>query len=151
MQPEIISGKEIAENLKTAADELKEEQGLIKLNVNFWMQEFSNACLFPERQYKGDYHYVWHCTGDIHIGFERVGPAEGARPFRFVYNGYNKLDTVIETRFFVEQLGEYRLLLKALVDPTLIPLCVGFHWAEEIVSLILQRSAALMRSQEKQS
>ena len=131
--------------MKTAAP----EKITVKYSVDFWLQEFEDAGLKFERAYAGNYHYVWHCCGDFHIGYERhITPVHGLpeyheyRQFIFMQDGKGKRDTVFEEEFEVPQLEEYRTLLRAIVNPKLMPLCIGMDWASEIVTFFLQRSAA---------
>ena len=120
---------------------------------DFWDRELGSRGFESDVTY-GSAHETWYSNGNFHVGYQSEDFRDKTCPkFGIVYHGNNRDIKVIvwlKIAGFRKSLelispghvSEFLFVLDALAESEKLPMCIGIGWAEELVSIFLQQSAA---------
>ena len=114
-----------------------------RLTFNYWDDLLRSLGFQSVSHYKSDYEKKWFSYSGFYIGIsveEKLlyGLSTGYLApsfFTFVYKPYSSvqdISVIKEYRLMYDK--EINLLIRAMIDPMLFPLCIGIPWMWEIVS-----------------
>lgn len=120
---------------------------------DFWDWELGSRGFESDVTY-GSAHETWYSNGNFHVGYQSEDFRDKTCPkFVIVYHGNNQ-DIKVIVRLKIagfmsigfatinSEVSEFLFVLDALAEPEKLPMCIGIGWAEELVSIFLQQSAA---------
>ena len=137
--------------------------------LGYWDEVLTSRGFESDVTY-GTAHETWYGNGDFHVSYDAEDFRDKTCPaFVIIYHGngwrikvcghlkipgFTCLNANIYVynhgkRDYIVEVPEFLFVLDALVEPKRLPLCIGIEWAEELVSVFLQRSAAGKTLQEK--